>query len=318
MITRQILRPLATASTRQWVCPSCSTGIVSSLRNASTTFPPATERRAIYNRPLLNYDEQFWTEGVSGLFSKNGYKLGWIEYQDLLMLRLNELTADKSYAGKDIKELVLRSAHQPQQASLFNHASMAHNNHFFWQQFSPHPRRLDQFPALYSSLVDAFGSIESLRKTLVDTASAMFGPGFVWLVWARDPDNVSGVRDGGWKILSTYSGGTPYPEAGFMQQSLEMNTSDDAAFARYKQSNVGYFGPSSRIGQEKARIPPGGTTVMPVLCVSTWEHTYIYDYGLKGKLKYLDSFWDTLDWQVVSNRAPQDVNGKLGGRGIRA
>lgn len=262
----------------------------------------------MYSRPLLNYDEHFATEGVHSLFSANGYKLAWLDYQYLLTSKLNALTKDRSIAGKSVKDLALRLAHNPAATSTFNHASMAHNNHFFFQQFSPHPRKLDQYPDLHSSLIDKFGTMDTLRTTFIDTAAAMFGGGFVWLVWARDPEPLTGIREGEWKIMCTYNAGTPYPEAGFMQQSMDMNTNDQISFTQYKQSNVGYFGPHSSHAKEKAKLPPGGTTVMPILCVSTWEHTYIYDFGLLGKMTYLDRFWDAIDWQIINNRAPKEIS----------
>ena len=67
-------------------------------------------------------------------------------------------------------------------ASLFNHASMAHNNHFFFNALSTSPSPLERHPSMQQSLNNTFGSIETLKATFLDTAGAMFGPGFVWLV----------------------------------------------------------------------------------------------------------------------------------------
>lgn len=228
-------------------------------------------------------------------------------------MRLNELTAGRSFEGKDVKELAIQFAHNPAAASTFNHASMAHNNHFFYQQFSDDPKRLEHFPDLQQSLIDAFGSIETLRMTFLDTAAAMFGPGFVWLLWARDPDGITS-RKGAWKILCTYNAGTPYPEAGFMQQGLDMNTNNADTFSQYKSSlGVGYMGVFSHASQEKAKLPPGATTIVPVLCVSNWEHTYLYDFGLNRKADYLNNFWDAIDWTVVNHRTPEDIYKLTGG-----
>ncbi|KAJ8611774.1 hypothetical protein MRB53_037781 [Persea americana] len=218
------------------------------------------------------------------LFSADGYSLGWTRYQEMMITRLNELVAGRSFADRDVKELAIRFAHNPMTASTFNHASMAHNNHFFYQQFSGTPRRLEDYPELGNSLVNQFGSITTLRKTFLDTAANMFGPGFVWLVWARDPQD-SGFKSGSWKVLCTYNAGSPYPEAGFMQQGLDMNTNNAQSFQQYKSSMImGYMGNNSELARERAKLPPGGTTVMPVLCVSVWEHTYIYDFGIGARI----------------------------------
>lgn len=50
-------------------------------------------------------------------------------------------------------------------------------------------------------------------------------------------------------------------------------------------------------------LPPGAASVEPVLCVSTWEHVYLHDYGL-DKWAYLEAWWDAINWGEVSARAP--------------
>ena len=117
----------------------------------------------------------------------------------------------------------------------------------------------------------------------------MFGPGFVWLVWMRDSSSAT-ARRGDWRILSTYLAGTPYPEAGHRQQGIDMNNNNSSSYASYHDSQhvtnyAGSFGAHSRQGQQDAMIPPGGAQLMPVLCVNTWEHVYIFDYGLQGKIR---------------------------------
>ncbi len=35
-----------------------------------------------------------------------------------------------------------------------------------------------------------------------------------------------------------------------------------------------------------------------VLALDVWEHTYILDYGASGKAKYVDAFFENLNWQT--------------------
>lgn len=42
--------------------------------------------------------------------------------------------------------------------------------------------------------------------------------------------------------------------------------------------------------------------VKPLLNVSVWQHAYIHDYGVAGKRKYLENWWNCIDWSVVLNR----------------
>jgi Fe-Mn family superoxide dismutase len=241
----------------------------------------------------------------------------WTNYQQFLANKLNDLVAGEPIENDAVHTLIMKFARDPENASVFNYASMLHNHHFFFRNLSTDPQSLDKNPELKASLEKEFGSIETLRVTFLDTAAAMFGPGFVWLVWAREPRTHGGRREGAWRILTTYNAGTPYPEAGFRQQGVDMNNQNKDSFGQYLQNgqllqptnSAGSFGAHSQSGREMAKMPPGGTTVMPVLCVSTWEHAYMYDFGLQAKRQYLDAWWNAVDWGSVTPLVPDGVLG---------
>jgi Fe-Mn family superoxide dismutase len=229
----------------------------------------------------------------------------------MIIRKLNELTSGESTNEQDVKSIAVQFARDPMQASLFNHASMAHNNHFFYSGLSTDPVSVDN-PSnrrLHKKLEDSFGSIDTLRTTMLDTAAAMFGPGFVWLVWARNQG--ANISRGDFRILTTYLAGTPYPEAGFRRQGIDTNTTNPSTYNDYRNAEpvntAGAFGSWSAAGRENSSIPPGGTSLMPVLCVNTWEHVYIYDYGLLGKRKFLADWWDAVDWSRVDARVPAEA-----------
>ncbi|KAM3414468.1 hypothetical protein BST61_g9632 [Cercospora zeina] len=332
MITRRLLRPSRLFNTSSWTCPACAqrTSFAAPSTSAQTTITTtavrsisATSRFRHHRVPPLAFDDTFAERGVPGLFSPDGYRLAWTQYQSLLVQKLNELTAGEPIADKDPKELALIFARDPLNASLFNYASMAYNNHYFFCSLSTLPLPLHKAPQLSESLVKTFGSIETLRETMIETAASMFGPGFVWLVWARNIDSSSvsrgstfAARNGSWRILTTYNAGTPFPEAGYRQQGLDManNTLDSYQAHLQEQATIpgntaGAFGPHSLAGKEEAKMPPGGTSVVPILCVNTWEHVWLYDFGVPGKRQYLHDWWNAVDWGIVQERAPTESRG---------
>ncbi|PPJ54866.1 hypothetical protein CBER1_06061 [Cercospora berteroae] len=330
MITRRLLRPSRLFNSSSWTCPACTqrTSFAAPSTSAPTTTTSirsisATSRLQKHSVPPLAFDETFEEKGVPGLFSKDGYNLAWKQYQSLLVQKLNELTAGEPIADKDPKDLALIFARDPLNASLFNHASMAFNNHYFFNSLSTAPLPLYKAPQLSESLVKTFGSIETLRETMLETATSMFGPGFVWLVWARNIDNSSASRgsslasrSGSWRILTTYNAGTPFPEAGYRQQGLDMANNTQNSYQAWVQqqamipgNTAGAFGAYSHSGQAAAKLPPGGTNVMPVLCVNTWEHVWLYDFGVAGKRQYLNDWWNAVDWGIVQERAPAEARG---------
>jgi Fe-Mn family superoxide dismutase len=223
--------------------------------------------------------------------------------------KLNQLTAGGAYESKTPKDILLKYARDPNQAPIFNYASMAHNNQFFFSCISPQPTAIPS--TLKKELEASFSSIDTLQREFVVTASAMFGPGFVWLVK---------TQGGKFSLLTTYLAGSPYPGAHYRRQMTDMNTQvDDKTLGDYHRrmaresgppvNTVGAHGSLSR----KGGVAPGGIDLTPVLCINTWEHVYLPDYGvgaggIGGKKRFAESWWHTIDWSVVANYA--DVRGQ--------
>jgi Fe-Mn family superoxide dismutase len=142
----------------------------------------------------------------------------------------------------------------------------------------------------------------------------MFGPGFVWLVKTRSQQ----TGQSQFALLNTYIAGSPYPGAHWRRQTRDMNTESeipikgpaDAARAEALRNmpianTVGAHGPLSAQG----KTPPGGIEAVPVLCVSTWQHSYLADWGILQKKQYLEAWWDHIDWNVVANNAGEKPAG---------
>jgi superoxide dismutase, Fe-Mn family len=147
---------------------------------------------------------------------------------------------------------------------------MAHNNAFFFSAITPEPKPMSA--ELKKDLEDSFGSIETLQREFIVTASSMFGPGFVWLVKSRDRK---------YSLLCTYLAGSPYPGAHYRRQPVDMNTEDKTVAEAIRRSNswepvntVGSHGP-----QSQKKMAPGGIDLSPILCINMWEHVYLPDYG---------------------------------------
>ena len=163
---------------------------------------------------------------------------------------------------------------------------------------------------LEGKLSDTFGSIATLRAQMLATASSMFGPGFVWLVHRRDRYTKGG---GGFAVMNTYIAGSPLPGAHYRQQSVDLNnqasklSAIDSAMQPKKPSmpskESSFMNRAARLS-----IPPGGIAVTPVLCVNTWEHVWLHDWGIAGKDKFLESWWESIDWDVVSAAIPLRIH----------
>ena len=206
--------------------------------------------------------------------------------------------------GQDIKSLVIELARDPTRAYAFNLASMAFNNHFFFRGINTNPDLVSTPPSdLAIQIKKDFNSMDTLRETFIATADAMFGPGFVWLVQTNDSSLGGALR-----ILPTYIAGSPLSGAHYRRQSHDLNTHNTGSVQ--KLNNVGAFGSESKASKlpQQPVKPLGGTDVVPLLCVNTWEHAWLPDYGVKGKSAYLRAWWEKIDWDLVRQNATISPN----------
>ncbi|KAK4165704.1 Manganese/iron superoxide dismutase [Cladorrhinum sp. PSN259] len=272
---------------------------------ASSALQPLTQQtRSQHTVPALEqFDRQ---KGIPGFLSPQGLAISWDAYQSHVLQRLNALTAESDFETKDLKNIVLATSREPRYASIFNYASMAHNNHFFFKGISAGEESVKMPDYLEKDLVQSFGSIETLRLELIKTASAMFGPGFVWLVKTELPG-----APNLYKILTTYLAGSPYPGAHWRRQEIDTNTdigtstSEGLATGKRFLENTAFgAGNASSAVSSRHRFAPGGTDLTPVLCLNTWEHVWLFDYqfgaGAKGgKYEYAVNWWKKVDWIEV-------------------
>ncbi|KAI0396689.1 manganese and iron superoxide dismutase [Xylariaceae sp. FL0594] len=312
-------------------------------------------RAAPYNRSyhVIPQLDQFNAEnGVPGLLSPDGYNTAWTEYMKLVTEKLNYLTAGTEYEQQDALTILKSTARDSSSAALFNYASMAHNNHFFFKQLvnleklyenkvqahalgqvAPTPKTEGEDDDIVARAVEAaetavttettetaspapqielepsaeripeklkieleqhFSSIETLRRELYATAMGMFGPGFVWLV----KNAIS--RD--LRIVNTYLAGSPYTAAHWRRQGVDFNTSSGNRNTVHNWFDRSAAGAGNNTGRFEPQAP-GGTDVIPLLCLNTWEHVWLTDYGIRGKSQYIQQWWETIDWHKVEKLA---------------
>jgi Fe-Mn family superoxide dismutase len=194
---------------------------------------------------------------------------------------------------------------------------MLFNNHFFFSGLSGNPAPMGG--ELRRDIELCFGTVENLRREMLVTALGMFGPGFVWLVRVHDKrmaknsaERASARYD--FRVLPTYLAGSPFAEAHWRRQTTDMNTAGEAQWRQGPHAGLqmaAYQTPTTRqqlsqAGADADRTPPGGTNIVPVLCLNTWEHVWLTDYGIGdgkrgGKEEYIQRWWRAVDWNQVSS-----------------
>lgn len=116
----------------------------------------------------------------------------------------------------------------------------------------------------------------------------MFGPGFVWLVRHKYRSSPEAELS----ILTTYLAGSPLPGAHYRKQEVDHNT----------MMAAGSFGTTSLLPGKDSKIAYGGADLDILLCVNTWQHVWLMDWGIGGKKQFLEAWWEAVDWNVVEER----------------
>lgn len=121
-----------------------------------------------------------------------------------------------------------------------------------------------------------FESEVSFRELFLTQAASTFSSGYTWLVHNNQDQKLYLMNTYGWGVPPLFS------------------TSELNAIRNMKKDNS---------------VPSGGSianerldSVIPLLNVSVWQHAYLHDYGVFGKRKYLENFWNSINWKHVEQR----------------
>lgn len=93
----------------------------------------------------------------------------------------NKLISGTKYAEMSLEQIIVETAGDPQNASLFNNAAQSWNHDFYWKSLSP--RGGGKPPSsLAKKMAEDFGGVEQCKKELAERAVSQFGSGYAWLV----------------------------------------------------------------------------------------------------------------------------------------
>jgi Fe-Mn family superoxide dismutase len=246
-------------------------------------------KRSIHIAPRLAHERAFAQAGVKGLMSPAQFQTAWIDHQNYLTKNLTLKTVDTEYETKSPLAITLATAKKPLQGDIFHYASMAHNNHLFFQQLKDNELQtpVDESeikPQLLENIKSTFVSLDNFRNEFLYTADVMSGNGWVFLV---EDENKK------LKIVSCNNDGTPYFYG--RNQPINLNTAFD--YADYEP-----------LLQHKDSIKAGKKDYsLPIICANVWEHAYLLDYGVTGKDEYLERLWNNIDWNVVNSRVFSNI-----------
>lgn len=137
---------------------------------------------------------------------------------------LNKLIENTQYESMPLLEIIQVSATNPDDKKIFNNAAQIYNHEFFFNGMCN--KCNTQIP---DELIKAFGGAENLKKQFKDTAAALFGSGYTWLV--QDGDE--------FKIINTKDADTPIVHN--MKPLLNLDVWEHAYYLDYKNKRPDFI-----------------------------------------------------------------------------
>lgn len=295
--------------------------------------------------------------GFPGLYTHETLADFWFRQGDELTARLNAEINQRGVTNTpaNLAELVAATFNTPELARVSSTAARLHHLQFFMELLRPHEggkivrpdagallatpsisTRVPNEPthaALREWIEDSFGSIAEFRTLLLNSAHAIKGDGFAWLV-AEASYAESAVRGGAQAdlsfsklaVMNTYN-------AGIVDDAVRLGQLSKLHQQKLAREESAARRLHDRAEQPSSSSPSPSTTssasssshddtvlgtveeaeeallyldkrLVPLLAIDASMRAYVPDYGVFGKQAYLENVWACIDWSVVAERAP--------------
>lgn len=146
--------------------------------------------------------------------------------------KLNKAIAGTEWEGKSIEEILAKVSKLDR--VIRNNAGGHWNHSFFWEILSPHSTSSGQATGeLLEAINKSFGSFEEFKNKFTESATTLFGSGWVWLI----------LQDGVLKIIQT-----PLQDSPLMDDTKEkgvpilgLDVWEHAYYLKYQNKRADYI-----------------------------------------------------------------------------
>lgn len=114
----------------------------------------------------------------------------------------NKLVVGTPFESAPLEQVIKDTSTQKNYAVLFNNVAQIYNHSFFWSCMTA--EKTAPSPELEAALKLHFGGVEQFKDKFSQSAMAVFGSGWTWLI----------ANDGQLEITNTFNAGTPLTQAG--------------------------------------------------------------------------------------------------------
>ena len=173
---------------------------------------------------LTEFPLPYTTDALSPYISQETIETHHGKHVATYINNLNNLIENTPYESVSLLEIIQTSAQNPDDKKIFNNAAQIYNHNFFFNGMCAQCNT--QIP---EELIKAFGSAENLKKQFKDSAAALFGSGYTWLVQDKDE----------FKIINTKDAETPITNN--MKPLLNLDVWEHAYYLDYKNKRADFI-----------------------------------------------------------------------------
>lgn len=278
-----------------------------------------------YGVPSFSSLESFQTEGIPGLLSQEAFQQGYVQRSAILASNLNKAVAKHSVQSPPLSVLVSSYSKSATKKDIYTNASLLRNISFAMSSLGNARGEQTEIPpkADASSLLDtpslrmtvdnhppgntpfmsvvesSFGSILELKTLLLESAHAINGDGFTWLVAVIKPPLAHGLHStveyDSLAVLNTYNAGAPENN----DRARQLTAFEEEGKEKRLSQNI-----YASLEDAQSHVSSVGREYLPLLCIDSSAKVWLHDYGVFGKKQYLEQVWRSIDWETVQQRLP--------------
>ena len=130
---------------------------------------------------LNQYPLPYATDALAPYISQETIDTHWGRHVATYIANLNKLIENTPYENATLVQIIQDTANTPDDKKIFNNAAQIYNHEFFFNGMCN--RCATNIP---DEIIAQFGSADAFKQQFKDSAVALFGSGYTWLV--RDDD----------------------------------------------------------------------------------------------------------------------------------
>ncbi|KAH3684282.1 hypothetical protein WICPIJ_004757 [Wickerhamomyces pijperi] len=262
-------------------------------------------------------------DSIKGLLSTEGFQTAYTSRLDYHSAQLKNAITSKNYNNATTTQAYAEiHAKDSANKEIFQHSSSLYNLEFAYKRLAenrdptasigkPTVDALFETPksnslinnqptgALLKLIDSSFGSVEEFKTLLLQSAQAINGDGYTWVIAQLSAKSNAIKADlviTGLNIVNTYNAGSPLNISSSQIANIER-----AVKAEKSKSEKKELTPSTVIMEldQIAQYSTMTSSIAPLVAVDASPKAYLKDYGVYGKAAYLENLWNSIDWDVV-------------------